>query len=330
MIGTRWTARRPVSKGAIAWFVTAAVALGVGLGPGREFVAIWAAVALAPLLIGVAVWVSRPEGVEITVTEAGLECEAPVLGLVGYDRLEGIVVPRSEGIDGREEARPEGRYAIVVRTEDRDFVIPPWVDAQSSEVAGFLRSRMGASGSRRVHPDLKEYLDEQVATFGEDRVWSYRANPARLGHQGIRRVVAVCGALGVIGLAWCVAGALMEEDAAGVLIGCGIWCLIAAAVTLGVSRLGLRGRFGRIKGIEESSLVVGPAGLALIQGPLRGEMAWEELRGVKPAKRWRSATRVERVVPPLWLRLDGATIPIHDVYDRPLPDIESRIMGLWK
>jgi hypothetical protein len=335
MIGTRLTARRRVSWGAIVWFLIAAL-LGAGGILGQEEPVVWGLLALGAFLIGLALWLTRPEGLSVEITPEGLECRQPLMGLVPYDQIEGIVVPRAESLDGEAEIGDdaddlEAQFPIVVRLDDRDFVIPARFDGGSSaKVARFLRSQIPPSGSRRVNPEMAEYLEEQVAAFGEDRVRSYRANLLRDGRQSKRRTRAVCLALFAAGVAFSVGGSTMPEETGGPLLGFGFLFITFSLLGLLLNRFSQAYAGNRIKGIAEASLVVGPVGLALIQGPLRGEMTWDELRGVKSSRRSKSSRKAEHVVPPVQLKLDGATVPIYDVYDRPLPEIEAQILRLWR
>jgi hypothetical protein len=104
-----------------------------------------------------------------------------------------------------------------------------------------------------------------------------------------------------------------EDQAAGVLAVAGIG-MIAGGLGLAAGIAKTRGLQPKVKNIELSSLVLSPLGIALRQGDLKGELKWEEVRAVKfPRNR------------PLSVQLAGATIPIYDIYDRPLNEIHARL-----
>ncbi len=78
-----------------------------------------------------------------------------------------------------------------------------------------------------------------------------------------------------------------------------------------------------IKNWREASLVIGPAGLALSQGDLTGELRWKELRDVKFKDK--AATGQRRIE----LRVEGAQINIMDLYDSPMNEIHRQITQYW-
>jgi hypothetical protein len=104
-----------------------------------------------------------------------------------------------------------------------------------------------------------------------------------------------------------------EDAAAGVIAVGGIGIFAGLVGVLAHMSMGRQTR-PRIKDIELSSLVLSPAGVALRQGDLKGELKWEEIRGV--------TLRRNR---PLTVQLAGVTISVFDVYDRSLAEIHSQM-----
>lgn len=81
---------------------------------------------------------------------------------------------------------------------------------------------------------------------------------------------------------------------------------------------------------QKASLVIGPRGLALAQGPIEGHMVWDELKDVRfrpPGGSFQPENATPRGIE---LRFAGATVIIPDIYDPPLHVIHERIMGYWK
>ena len=69
-----------------------------------------------------------------------------------------------------------------------------------------------------------------------------------------------------------------------------------------------------------ASIVISPLGLAMVQGDLRGEIRWEEITKIKTAhtslKSFQVSSNSNRA--PVTLYVEGAEIPIWDIYDRPV------------
>jgi hypothetical protein len=72
-------------------------------------------------------------------------------------------------------------------------------------------------------------------------------------------------------------------------------------------------------------------GLALIQGDLRGELRWDELRDIRfrPGGGSISSVSGEGNLRGIHLIVEGATIVIVDLYDRPLSLIYQQLRGYW-
>ncbi len=82
--------------------------------------------------------------------------------------------------------------------------------------------------------------------------------------------------------------------------------------------------------LKGSSLVIGPQGMAMVQGEIQGEIRWPEVLqlryGFNP---WAPNAKGDRAggLPMIRLRVKGAQIQILDIYDRPLYVIYDRIMA---
>jgi len=87
----------------------------------------------------------------------------------------------------------------------------------------------------------------------------------------------------------------------------------------------------RLKNWQKSGLVIGPAGLALEQGELVGELRWEEVHKIVDRTAGVSFTLDSRATQPC-LRLDvaGASIMLFDLYHRPLRYIHDLIGSFWQ
>src|SRR5438105_4074233 len=170
--------------------------------------------------------------------------------------------------------------------------------------------------------------------FGDAKVFSYRARPHPTPHPRLRSV-AMCAAVAITGLAWLVIGLVAGER---FLPWAMVGGLLLPTFAIFAAAFSLEGRRTRIKNWRQSGLVIGPAGLALVQGDMRGELRWRELRNVEYRHRPRSF-QVEGMgfrwgsAPPyrgIHLIVEGARIVIADIYDRPLPLIYDRIRSYWQ
>jgi hypothetical protein len=93
-------------------------------------------------------------------------------------------------------------------------------------------------------------------------------------------------------------------------------------------------RMGLPKNWQQAGLVVGPDGLALVQGDLTGELYWDEVRdlrlrekggGFQPFHVTNSASHAG-----INVKVEGATILIRDIFDQPLYAIHERMVRFWR
>ena len=272
--------------------------------------------AAVPAAIGVALAVTRQRPFTADVTETGLEIHDLAL-VLPYHAIEGLT---AHGRVRRATAMRLYHAGGVVR-------IPARLSVSSRELYTFIKERLPESGSRDVTATLVPYLRQQEQVFGQDKVFAYRPRPGG-GGRARPRSAAVCMAIAVAGLVWVVAGAVGGKDYAP-WIACGV--ILAFLFGLFALALFLDVGTHRIKNVRSSGLVIGPAGLALVQGDMRGELRWDELRKVQYRDRPRSFQfEYQRPLLGIELVVEGATIVIADIFDRPLPMIHDRIVAYWR
>jgi hypothetical protein len=80
----------------------------------------------------------------------------------------------------------------------------------------------------------------------------------------------------------------------------------------------------RVKNWDKACLVICPGGFALVQGPLKGEMRWEELKKIQVREKSSFASGTEHG-PGMVLTVAGASILIADIYHRPIGYIHELI-----
>lgn len=334
MIGRTLEAYRPLPVGTLLWGLLGLLWLAGAVIERNLHLAL---AGLLPLALAVAVYPWRvPRRWTGTFYEDALEVdEDGARHSIEYERMQillGVKRPYAAAQPGPR------RYPIYVVYEGGQTVIPHDAGDESDEVYRFLSARLTASGSRAVPATLQDYVRRTAATFGEEKVATFvrRERLPRVAS----RLVRIAAALLATGVAWLVGGALLNllvavgrrrEEFDGWMVG-GLLLSIASLLTLVF--LGVRG--GRAAGphrrIKQAGLVISPLGIALVQGTLAGEMAWDELRDVQLLDRHRRRLRLELAHG--WygvrLALDGAEVLIADIYDRPPTVIFECIWQLWK
>ncbi len=174
-----------------------------------------------------------------------------------------------------------------------------------------------------MNPVLAEYLESQERQFGPDAVRTYCAASRRL--RGTRRGYRafLFGLIGT-GAAWTAFGfSGFDETAWGAA---GIVCAFLGAILYAAS-------FGEaireIKNWRQASLVIGPLGMAMVQGDIQGEVRWPELLEIRFNARPRGFNLMNQraMIPGILLKVKGADIVIADIYDRPLYVIYNGILA---
>lgn len=237
---------------------------------------------------------------------------------------------RSVHADGWAEAPAafrKPRATLAVRHEGGVLLIPPRLNVASAEVYRHLARFLPRAGGRDVNPALESYLKEHERRHGPGEVICYKAAATRArpaARRSTRAIRALLAGVVLAGLIWVGIG-LAEwpspewkyGGAVALIFGSIFWL---ASFTSALST-------PRVPEWRKASLVVGPDGLAMVQGPVRGEIRWEELLDLKFAPRPRSFRLVNDVgLAGIRLRVPGATITIADIYECPLYVIYDEIL----
>ncbi|MHC5540856.1 hypothetical protein ACYOEI_21755 [Singulisphaera rosea] len=212
---------------------------------------------------------------------------------------------------------------IAVLHEGGMLRIPPRSNIPSHKTYQFLTGQVQANGGRDVNPNLREYLERQERFFGQENVWTYQAATQRppTPHSRARTVAIGLLATGVI---WAALG--FTGTSSSSWGGAGITCMLFAALVFLVTYAQMSSIRSLPGGWRKASLVIGPQGLAMVQGELQGEIRWTELLDVLYMPKVRSfSITIHRKVPGIVLRVKGAEFVIIDAYDRPLYVIHEQI-----
>ena len=260
-------------------------------------------------------WVGRPAPVRIAVGDDGLAFEPD--GPDGpYAAIDGLTAAR----------RPTGdRFEMQVYYPGGAVGIPARLTVPSRDLYAFLASRLEPSGGRDVPSTLHGFRDDQEAKFGPDRVFTYRSRTRPPVKRGWRVGVPLFGAAGCLlaAAAGQSVGGDGEAYAVGGLVSAFMFGVFGVAFWAG-------NLAGRAEGHGDSGLVVGPTGIALAQGGLKGKMRWDEVRGIEYPPKARTATHTTAASKRgIGVVVAGAYIVIQDHYDRPPLLIYARMKAYW-
>ena len=334
---------RPHSPVWVALWLATGLAMAIGgLLSGQPDVAIGAAL---PLCLAAGIVAARPRPFAATFTAEGMHVEGHEWP-IPYSSMEGTV---GEGRQ-RDPTKPSRRrYPILLGHEGGVVQIPRRLNVHPDEVYRFLLAQRPEGGSREVHGDLREHVLVHEASFGPERIWTYRAARHPLRGTAMRGLRSL--SLSVIAAAsiWIIIGTLRPGEVPWSIIGTVV--AIYGALFFAAS-FAQRGRPPKLKNLRDASLILSPAGVAMIQGDLRGEMRWDEVRDVKLIDRasrsdvlailafgWLGAALVrgrgmggsmtQGRIGAISLKVEGGEVLIYDIYDRPIYTIYERILRYW-
>jgi hypothetical protein len=203
--------------------------------------------------------------------------------------------------------------------------IPARLNVPSRDVLRFLAARVPSSGGRDVNPALADYLRNLELDYGPDNVATFRAASRRLPplRRGLR---AFSIGLVLTGAAWAVLGFREYVDVGWG--GAGVACLVFGGLLYAASYSEFGASNPALKNWKSASLVIGPFGMAMVQGNIQGELRWAELLEFRFQPRPRGlGSGHAALIPGILLRVKGAEIVIADIYDRPLFVIYNRIIA---
>ncbi len=263
---------------------------------------------------------TRKRPVKINVTGEGLEVEHPYQ-LIPWNSLQTV-----RRVSGKQNPKATQKHQDVeiLHEEGQVYINSPAAPPTETLFTSMME-KFSASGSREVPESLTSYLHDKEGAFGPEMVFSFTARK----HLGTsRRSIYYCLAGGIV-LGLVVALILAEtvpslqgpnvrEQLMGVT---GIAFIFAILLfLLGVSSQSNTAN-RPIKKWKQAGLVISPAGLALSQGTMEGELKWADITKV---------TFQKRAADGILIDVTGAQIKILDLYDRPLFLIYQHIMKYWR
>ncbi len=320
MIG-RTVRSRPVSVlGAVLL-----LCIGLGVAAAGPLTAMtWPPVAaVLPLTLGGAFLVmGRERTFSATFTVDAIEIGDPPSS-IRYDQIRYVW---ANGLAHDPGSFSKSSSVIHVEHDGGMIRIPGRLDHPSSQVYTFLASQVPLRGGRAVNLALAEYLEREESDCGPDQVWTYTMSAHRRRRLGDRRLRIVCVGVLITGAVWLALGLCGKAEFGWGIAG--VIAVIAGGLILLSTRLGNDLLVAR--GLKHSSLVIGPRGMAMVQGDVQGEMCWPEVLEVRYAPRpfalW-SSNYQSPGMPFSRIRVKGADIRVLDIYERPLYVILGRIMA---
>jgi hypothetical protein len=189
----------------------------------------------------------------------------------------------------------------------------------------FLVEQIPAGRTRRLSARMTKHLEDQLARFDHDLVYSFAARAiigsprSNLLRAGLTMLLAVVALFPLV---------LPYPVAAMV----GAWYLIGGVFfsLIGFFDRSVRTRPPGMKTWIASSLVVSPMGIAVEQGELIGKMRWDEILKLECGTPRRSFQLSRGSKQSINVTIKGASFMIHDLYDRPLAVICDLMLDFWE
>lgn len=312
---------RPSFSWASGFFLTIALVV-IGLGWRADSIDLLL-VAVLPFSVGMTLWLSRLRPQTIQFTEAGLVVERGPT--IGYDGIESIRTSRGPADLGKLDRR---FTPLQIVHRNGISILPPSREVSSAEICRFLFEQLPTSSSRDLGFPLADFRLAQENRFGKGQVRYYCAR-THLGRGLDGRRIASIGLAGIAtGVVWIAVSVI--QPGLELWSGLGFSVAFIGILAVGVGMLDREQSSSKVKNWRASRLVIGPAGLAMIQGETQGELAWHQVRNIRfcPKPGWFTVT-ANQIGKGIHLEVEGAQIVIADVYDRPLHVIYQAVHSFW-
>ncbi len=284
--------------------------------------------AVFPAILAILLSLGQKSGFYADFTSESLNVDQPRIA-IRYAEILGLVAPKRPG--DPETSGPK-HYPIEVIYPGGVLSIPAHLNVPSDEVYRFLYSHIREQQSQHVHRKLRDHLDKEIGVFGPQKVFVYHGREEQGSAGSFFAVIAWMVAMTISGLVWVTVEATMNRKdmkfwqafgwfffGFGLLFWLIMW-LVSRQYKVGNS----------IKNPSESSLIISPRGLALVQGDLEGVMEWEELKDVKYNSKPAPAAQGKPAGHGVRLHFGDIDIWIADIYDCPVWMIYQRILDYWQ
>ena len=275
--------------------------------------------AIMPLVLAAVLWMNQPA---VTTLHFGPDSllDEHHQEIVRYEEILGLTIA------GRTPVAATGKVtsgSLVITAKNRNHEFPQLSRDAARQAYNGLIERIPESGSRRVVSTLESKLTAELKLFEDDLVFSYRGR--REYPASHRNVNSFCIGLILGGIAWSVIGVVFQSE----WVVCGVCALALATIIQVIARVSWQGQ-ARVLHPDLASLIISPRGIAMIQGPLNGELKWSEVKSLSCERAPAGSLVVAHPAKVITIGVAGAQILIHDIYDRPLATIFRCINRFWE
>jgi len=321
MVGQTIDSRSPFPLAAIVLLLGAAALAACALITSNPHILI---AAILPLIVGVCAWCGRPGNLVLTIENDGLQSFGTAKKLYYSDMTE--VAIGGGQFDANFAKLPA--LPIEIHHLGGCLVVPPQMNVPLTDFYRFLVSRVPARPPRPIPEALADYVNEQTLKFGADKVHVIHTRRSLSERWRRRRSAWICAGIILTGLIWAVLsiGVLVmaprRDEFTGWLVGGVMLGMVGALVYFATGSKHARPSHLQAARFPNSCLVLSPAGLAMVQGDLKGAMPWREITGVSTKmSQWLRPSRVAG----LQIRVRGSEIIAFDIYERTPAELESLV-----
>jgi hypothetical protein len=319
MLGQTIEARSPFSPWIIFYVALMAALVAWAILAANPHPLIAAAL---PLGIAFGLVLGRPQRTVLLVDREGLRLFG-AHEMIYFDEINAITV------GGREL----GAQALSILSEPMEIhyqrgvlVVPPLTGVDFTEFHNFLQSQIPPQPPRPVPSVLADYLTQQIAKFGPDKVSVIQTRRDFTERWRRKRRKWVSAGIFLAGLTWFVTGIVVlstnkRADEYGGWVALGFILGFGGILGYFAPHSLRRNQTGRLLVKHpDACLIVAPPGIALVQGDTKGALPWNEITKIsRKFSQWGRARQVKG----LQLRVRGAEIIIFDIYDRTPAEIEQ-------
>ena len=273
----------------------------------------WLLVAVFPLLLGIFLWLVSRYQIRLRLGPKAIEIQRPKIE-IPYDEI--VAVRRSRW-------RRSGQV-LAIASNRWLLQLPDVPGFPVSEIENHVLAHATSIRTHEAPTEMKEYVQQQLDLFGPSKVIviptrkqisSYEIPPARY------RRNAIFLALFISAVLW-IPAADMGKTPFGFFA---VLFLFISFFGFVLSRVVIWNSPKKVPlKLANSCLVFSPQGLAMMQGDYQGVLLWADVRGVMEAKKDRSL-RIGSHNTGVLVKLNGADLPIDDVYQESPQQIATRI-----
>lgn len=298
LIGIEAMVERRPPIGAILLLVVAAGCIVLGVAVSIHFLV----VAALPLSTGLCLLV-RKKPLAVRFEEDGFRLNRWP-HYVAYQDLRGIYT----------SGCVKDKVGVHLRLDFRWLRLPSNLSIPGQEIADFLRAESGLAASMGRPPrDLESYRDLQRGLFDAEVVDAYQSRPAAASVRGSTRPALFWLGCLPAAMFWMAVSQAFKEHT---WLQVGIMVFIIAALLALACWLASRVNIS-VNNRAAAGMVTSPGGMALVQGPLKGELKWREVQDLKLSRRG------------VAIHVAGAQIAVLDIYEDAASVLFQRMRRLW-